>query len=83
MYGRVSRSFLFRVLPYRSLFRHQRPVFLATYTPFTLFHIGCALAQNPQTLIICRFLAGAFGYVFSLLPVFTHSPVFFMVAPHR
>lgn len=39
----------------------QRPVFLVTYTTFTLFHLGGALCRNVQTLLICRLLAGIFG----------------------
>ncbi|KDQ15282.1 hypothetical protein BOTBODRAFT_78005, partial [Botryobasidium botryosum FD-172 SS1] len=39
----------------------QRIVFLCTYLPFTLFHLGGALAQNATTLLVTRFLAGAFG----------------------
>ncbi|KAF8306487.1 MFS general substrate transporter [Clavulina sp. PMI_390] len=39
----------------------RQPVFLTTYAPFVIFHIGCALAQNPQTMMLCRFFAGAFG----------------------
>ncbi|KAI5481198.1 hypothetical protein MNV49_005633 [Pseudohyphozyma bogoriensis] len=39
----------------------RRIVFIGTYAPFFLFQIGCAEAQNAQTLIILRFLAGAIG----------------------
>lgn len=39
----------------------RRAVFIATYAPFALFHIGCALATNIETLLLCRFLAGFFG----------------------
>ncbi|KAH8926148.1 MFS general substrate transporter, partial [Atractiella rhizophila] len=39
----------------------RRKLFLATYAPFTFFHIGCALAKNIETLLYCRFFAGMFG----------------------
>jgi MFS family permease len=39
----------------------RRTIFLVSFLPFTLFHLGGALAQNVQTLLITRFLAGAFG----------------------
>ncbi|KAH8927750.1 MFS general substrate transporter [Atractiella rhizophila] len=39
----------------------RRKLFLATYAPFTFFHIGCALAKNIETLLVCRFFAGMFG----------------------
>ena len=41
--------------------RLQRPVFLITYTIFTLFHLGGALCHDIQTLLICRLLSGIFG----------------------
>ncbi|SCZ93484.1 BZ3500_MvSof-1268-A1-R1_Chr6-3g08692 [Microbotryum saponariae] len=39
----------------------RRIVLLPTYTLFTVFHIGCALAQNYETLMVMRFLTGFFG----------------------
>ncbi|KAJ1309396.1 hypothetical protein OPQ81_006173 [Rhizoctonia solani] len=39
----------------------RRLIFLVSFLPFTLFHLGGALAVNTPTLIITRFLAGAFG----------------------
>ncbi|KAJ3476096.1 hypothetical protein NLI96_g11395 [Meripilus lineatus] len=39
----------------------RRPVFLTTFTIFLLFHLGGALCQNVQTLLICRLFAGIFG----------------------
>lgn len=34
---------------------------LGTMTVYTLFHLGQALAQNIQTLMICRFFGGFFA----------------------
>jgi multidrug resistance protein len=39
----------------------RRKVFIGSYLPFTLFHLGGALAQNVPTLLITRFFAGACG----------------------
>ncbi|GAA5834016.1 hypothetical protein JCM11251_003593 [Rhodosporidiobolus azoricus] len=39
----------------------RRAVFIPTYFLFAVFHIGCALAKNIETLLICRFLAGFWG----------------------
>ncbi|KAK0186318.1 major facilitator superfamily domain-containing protein [Armillaria mellea] len=39
----------------------RRPVMLGTMTVYTLFHLGQALAQNIQTLMICRFFGGFFA----------------------
>ncbi|GAA5853949.1 hypothetical protein JCM5353_002308, partial [Sporobolomyces roseus] len=39
----------------------RRNIFLISYLPFVLFNIGCARAQNIETLLICRFFAGFFG----------------------
>ncbi|KAK6063145.1 major facilitator superfamily transporter [Seiridium cupressi] len=36
-------------------------LFFGTYAALTSFNAGCAGAQNIETLIICRFFAGAFG----------------------
>lgn len=36
-------------------------LFFTTYAALTAFNAGCAGAQNPETLIILRFFAGAFG----------------------
>lgn len=39
----------------------RRPIFILTLAVFVLFQIGCALAQNIWTLIICRFFAAVFA----------------------
>ncbi|KAG7441532.1 MFS general substrate transporter [Guyanagaster necrorhizus] len=39
----------------------RRPVMIGTMTVYTLFHLGQALAQNIQTLMICRFFGGFFA----------------------
>ncbi|GAA5946169.1 hypothetical protein JCM3765_000142 [Sporobolomyces pararoseus] len=39
----------------------RKNVFLISYFPFVLFNIGCARAQNIETMLICRFFAGFFG----------------------
>lgn len=39
----------------------RRPIFILTLAVFGLFQIGCALAQNIWTLIICRFFAAVFA----------------------
>ncbi len=46
--------------PLGELFGRQ-VVFIGTYAALTAFNAGCAGAQNPWTLIILRFFAGAFG----------------------
>ncbi|KAI1758592.1 MFS general substrate transporter [Hypoxylon sp. FL1150] len=46
--------------PLSELFGRQI-LFFATYGALTAFNAGCAGAQNPWTLIILRFFAGAFG----------------------
>ncbi|KJZ72450.1 hypothetical protein HIM_08119 [Hirsutella minnesotensis 3608] len=46
--------------PLSELFGRQ-VLFLGTYAALTAFNAGCAGAQNPWTLIILRFFAGAFG----------------------
>ncbi|KAH9061862.1 MFS polyamine transporter [Lactarius vividus] len=39
----------------------RRPVLVATLSCYTLFHLGQALAQNMETVIITRFFAGFFA----------------------
>ncbi|KAF9048119.1 MFS polyamine transporter [Hymenopellis radicata] len=39
----------------------RRPVLVGTMTCYTLFHLGQALAQNIETLMICRFFTGFFA----------------------
>lgn len=39
----------------------RQVLFFTTYAALTAFNAACAGAQNPQTLIICRFFAGVFG----------------------
>ncbi|KAJ1309199.1 hypothetical protein OPQ81_004868 [Rhizoctonia solani] len=39
----------------------RRVIFLVSFLPFTLFHLGGALAHNISTLLVTRFLAGSFG----------------------
>ncbi|KAL7415199.1 major facilitator superfamily domain-containing protein [Mrakia frigida] len=39
----------------------RRIIFIVSYAPFTLFQIGGATANNIETVIITRFLAGFFG----------------------
>lgn len=46
--------------PLSELFGRQI-LFVTTYAALTAFNAGCAGAKNPQTLIILRFFAGAFG----------------------
>jgi hypothetical protein len=36
----------------------RRNIFLISYFPFVLFNIGCARAQNIETMLVCRFFAG-------------------------
>ncbi|KAH6997429.1 major facilitator superfamily domain-containing protein [Ilyonectria destructans] len=46
--------------PLSELFGRQ-VLFIGTYAALTAFNAGCAGAQNGHTLIILRFMAGAFG----------------------
>lgn len=46
--------------PLSELFGRQI-LFFTTYMALTLFCVGCAVAQNIETLLVCRFFAGAFG----------------------
>ncbi|PHH85968.1 hypothetical protein CDD83_10930 [Cordyceps sp. RAO-2017] len=46
--------------PLSELFGRQL-LFIGTYAALTAFNGGCVAAQNPWTLIILRFLGGAFG----------------------
>ncbi|KAI1402403.1 MFS general substrate transporter [Hypoxylon fuscum] len=46
--------------PLSELFGRQ-VLFLGTYGALVVFNAGCVGAQNPWTLIILRFFAGAFG----------------------
>jgi multidrug resistance protein len=46
--------------PLSELFGRQI-LFTGTYFAMTMFCVGAAVAQNAETLIICRFFAGAFG----------------------
>ena len=39
----------------------QRLVVLTSFTPYTLLHMGGALAQNTQTVLVTRLLAGILG----------------------
>lgn len=39
----------------------RRPIFVSTMVAFTLFHLGQALAQNLETLLVTRFFAGFFA----------------------
>jgi MFS family permease len=39
----------------------RRPVYIATLAMLAVFVTGAGVAQNIETLIICRFLAGIFG----------------------
>lgn len=41
--------------------RGRRPVYILSWTVFTIFQIPCALARNAPMLIICRLIAGTFG----------------------
>lgn len=36
-------------------------MFTISYAGLTAFNAGCAASQNIQTLVVLRFLAGAFG----------------------
>jgi DHA1 family multidrug resistance protein-like MFS transporter len=39
----------------------RRPIFVFALSMYTLLHLGQALAQNMQTIIITRFFAGFFA----------------------
>ena len=39
----------------------RKPVFVVSMVPYTIFHIGQALAPNIQTLLVTRFLSGLFS----------------------
>ncbi|KXN84342.1 hypothetical protein AN958_12696 [Leucoagaricus sp. SymC.cos] len=39
----------------------RKPIFVLTLTLYTIFHLGQALAQNIQTLLITRFFSGFFA----------------------
>ncbi|PPR04190.1 hypothetical protein CVT24_010738 [Panaeolus cyanescens] len=39
----------------------RRPIFVLTLSCYTLFHLGQALAQNIETLLVTRFLGGFFA----------------------
>jgi len=39
----------------------RRPIFMVTMIAYTLFHLGQALAQNIETLLVTRFFAGFFA----------------------
>ncbi|KZP18299.1 MFS general substrate transporter [Athelia psychrophila] len=39
----------------------RRPVFLSTYSIYTVLHLGGALGQNTATILTCRLLSGIFG----------------------
>ncbi|KAF8154437.1 MFS polyamine transporter [Crassisporium funariophilum] len=39
----------------------RKPIFIVTMIMYTLFHLGQALAQNIETLLITRFLSGFFA----------------------
>ena len=39
----------------------RKPVYVACMAVFTLFQIGCALAENIETILICRFFIGLAG----------------------
>ncbi|KAK4053475.1 trifunctional histidinol dehydrogenase [Microbotryomycetes sp. JL201] len=39
----------------------RRPIFMASFAPFFLFNIGCAVSQNIESLLVCRLFAGFFG----------------------
>jgi len=44
-----------------SEFVGRRPIIIVTMTSYTLFHLGQALAQNIETLLVTRFLSGFFA----------------------
>jgi MFS family permease len=39
----------------------RRPIFLVTFTIYTLFHLGQARANNMTTLLVTRFFCGFFA----------------------
>ncbi|OAX44363.1 MFS general substrate transporter [Rhizopogon vinicolor AM-OR11-026] len=39
----------------------RRPVFIVSFFIYTCFQVGCALAQNTASILIFRFLGGAFA----------------------
>ncbi|KAG8788862.1 hypothetical protein FRC12_014103 [Ceratobasidium sp. 428] len=39
----------------------RRTVFIASYFPYTLFHLGAGLSKNTTTLLLMRLLGGCFG----------------------
>ncbi|KAG8704420.1 hypothetical protein FRC08_002241 [Ceratobasidium sp. 394] len=39
----------------------RRPIFFASYIPYTFFHLGSALSPSVASLMVFRLLAGAFG----------------------
>lgn len=39
----------------------RKPVYIGSSLLWTIFQIGCARAQNINTVIVCRFFAGFFG----------------------
>ncbi|KAH8108480.1 MFS general substrate transporter [Phellopilus nigrolimitatus] len=39
----------------------RRLIFMCTYAPYTLLHMGGALSKNVTTLLVCRLLAGISG----------------------
>ncbi|KAA1470779.1 MFS general substrate transporter [Dentipellis sp. KUC8613] len=39
----------------------RRPVFLATFFVYTGFQVGCALSKNTASILVFRFLGGAFA----------------------
>ncbi|KAF8602641.1 MFS general substrate transporter [Ceratobasidium sp. AG-I] len=39
----------------------RRTIFIVSFVPYTLFHLGAALSQNTTTLLIMRLLGGCFG----------------------
>lgn len=46
--------------PLSELYGRKRPLFLGMFI-FGIFQIPCAVAQNLQTIFICRFLGGVFA----------------------
>ncbi|KAJ5781304.1 hypothetical protein N7457_006464 [Penicillium paradoxum] len=46
--------------PLSELYGRKRPMFLGMFV-FGIFQIPCAVAQNLQTIFICRFLGGVFA----------------------
>jgi hypothetical protein len=64
MYGRVCRwtTSYFQLRSLSGLFiLFQRVVFLGSFAPFTLCHLGGALGRNLATILSTRLLAGIFG----------------------